>query len=374
MKIKTTTLCFLLLFSLCVHAQTVSTFTGGTPDDAIALDSNGNIYASNYVGDTVFKFTPSGDVSSFVTGLVTPNGLAFNSNDELYICDGQGNTIYKYDTSGTELASYSVSSHPSGIIKSHDDETMIFTRYQGNTIARINLDETITEISSAPELNGPVGLAQDENGVLYVGNYNDRTIYRILGNGDAEYVAQLPTDGGPLPNLGFIAYGQGKLWGTVLGNHKIYCINPDGIDDYTVFAGSVQGGGDGDISEATFSQPNGILLNDTGDTMYITDFGPKNLRIVSGILSVEESTFNASNISLSPNPAQDSLFVEGNLLQGNYGESLYNVAGQRLMEMTITTQGNRISEALNISQLRAGVYFVKISDGEVVVTKKMIKQ
>ncbi|GAH22230.1 unnamed protein product, partial [marine sediment metagenome] len=35
---------------------------------------------------------------------------------------------------------------------------------------------------------------------------------------------------------------------TNLGSDKIYAINPDGIDDYTLFAGSVSGGIDGDIS------------------------------------------------------------------------------------------------------------------------------
>ncbi len=375
MRLKTITLCILTLASLWVNAQTVTTITEGTPDDAIALDSNGNIYASNYVGDTVFKFTPSGDMFSFVTGLNTPNGLAFNSNDELYVCDGQGNTIYKYDIDGNELESFPVTSHPSGIIKSPDSDDMIFTRYTGNTINRLEPDGTITLISDASELNGPVGLAYDENGVLYVGNYNDREIYRVLSNGDLEYIAQLPTDGGSLPNLGFITYGQGKIWGTTMGSHKIYHVNPDEVDDYTLFAGSVAGGADGDISVATFNIPNGILFDNANNTLYITDFGPKNLRIITDvILGVGESELLNSNLRLSPNPAQDNLFLTGTLTEGSYKVELYNVAGQLLSTMSITSVGNEISEAMNISNLVSGVYFVKISDGSNSLTKRMIKK
>ncbi|MDC8006021.1 SMP-30/gluconolactonase/LRE family protein [Aureisphaera galaxeae] len=374
MKLKIITFCMCALASLWAHAQTVTTFSQGTPDDAIVLDSNGNIYCSQYTGDTVFKFTPAGDVESFVTGLNTPNGLEFNSNDELYVCDGQGNTIYRFDSSGTEIDSYPISGHPSGIIKFLDEETMYFTRFIGNTINILETDGTITTFSSDADLNGPVGLAMDGNGTLYVGNYTDRKIFRVLGNGDLEYIAQLPSEAGAFPNLGFITYAQGKIWGTVLGSHKIYCVDPDLVDVYTVFTGSTQGSMDGDISEATFSLPNGIAFNDAGDTMYVTDFGPKNLRIISGILSTEESQLQNSILRLSPNPAQDRLVLEGDLNEGTYTVSMYTISGQLLSEMSISSFGNRISEELNISNLQAGVYLVKISDGASTVTQRMIKK
>ena len=71
---------FLVWASTIISAQQVSTFSGGTPDDAIALDTDGNIYCSNYAGNAVFKFTPSGEVSSFVTGL--KRGRAFFSREK----------------------------------------------------------------------------------------------------------------------------------------------------------------------------------------------------------------------------------------------------------------------------------------------------
>ncbi len=360
-----------LLINLSAFSQTVTTFTGGTPDDGIALDANGNIYCSNYVGDTVFKFTPAGDVSSFVTGLNTPNGLAFNSSGELYVCDGVGNTVYKFDIDGNQLESYTNPGHPSGVIKSFDSETMIFTEYTGNTINAITSGGVSTEISGDPLLNGPVGLAYDDNNELYVGNYNDRKIYKVLSDGSLEYIATV----GNSSNLGFITYAQGMLWGTVLGEHKIYRINPNAIDDVTLFAGSTAGSMDGDISEATFSQPNGIAFNDAGDTMYVTDFGTKNVRIISGIiLGVEDNEGANFDLKIYPNPVKDTLFIEGmNLDEKSYSLRIIDVSGKQVYAKKGALTAEEISQGIDVSNLNKGVYFMKISSGEKTTTKKFIK-
>lgn len=374
MKTKSLWSAALLLSTCILYSQTVSTFTDGTPDDAIAIDSNGSIYASNYVGDSVFKFTTAGAMTTFVSGLNTPNGLGFNSADELYICDGQGNTIFKYDAAGVELNSYPVNGHPSGILKSHLDETMIFTRYVGNTINTLAIDGTISVLSDDVQLNGPVGLAQDENGVLYVGNYNDRIIYRVLGNGDLEYVAQLPTEGGALPNLGFITYAQGNLWGTVLGNHKIYKINPNGIDDFELFAGSVQGGGDGTIADATFSAPNGIQFNDAQDVMYITDFGSKNLRILSGItLGISDNIKSDLDFNITVNAPRDTLHVKGYLQDETYKIAVFDIGGKQVFQDKNTSEQLNFLREIDISSLPSGTYVFEISNGGSSLSKKFVK-
>jgi len=355
-------------------SQTVTTFTNGTPDDAIVLDNAGNIYCSNYVGDTVFKFTPNGDVSSFITGLSSPNGLAFNSNQELYVCDGQGNTIYKYDIDGNLLASYPVTGHPSGIIKSFEDDSMIFTLYNDNVIKKLDTDDTITDISNAPELSGPVGIAYSENGTLFVGNYNNRIIYKVLSNGDLEYIAQLPTDGGPLPNLGFIAYGQGRIWGTTMGSDKIFSVNPNGVDDFMLFAGSIQGSNDGDISKATFNTPNGIYFDESNGIMYVTDFGTKNLRIITGILGIETNNSDRLNLKFYPNPAKNSITISGSTFNSNYTIKIYDISGKLLSEQKEETIESNFSKTIDVSSLSPGTYFFEFFDGTESVSRKFVKQ
>lgn len=375
MKKNTLTILAAIFTATTVFTQTVTTFTAGTPDDDIAIDSNGNIYCSNYMGDTVFKFTPSGDVASFITGLNTPNGIAFNSNDELYVCDGLGDTIYRYDIDGTLIDSYPTASHPSGIIKSFTSEDMIFTEYQGNEINILAPAGTITNLSSAAELNGPVGLAYDPNGVLYVGNYTDREIYKVLENGDVVYIATVPTDGGPLPNLGFIAFGQGFLWGTTMGSDKIYKINPNGINDYELFAGSTQGSNDGDISEATFNTTNGIIFNDAEDTMYVTDFGTKNLRIISGItLSAGDQELKKNKVIIFPNPAVNSINIEAQLLySSDYIITIYNVLGEMIYTAEGAPENLKLNHSVNTQNWHRGTYFIKIKIGDSIITRKVVK-
>jgi len=376
MKKNTLTIIAALLMATTFFAQTVTTFTEGTPDDGIAIDNNGNIYCSNYVGDTVFKFTPSGDATPFITGLNTPNGLAFNSNQDLYVCDGQGNTIYKYDINGALLDSYPTANHPSGIIKSFTNEDMIFTQFSGDVINRLEPDGTITTISAAPELNGPVGLAYDSDGDLYVGNYTDREIYRVLANGDLEYIATVPTDGGALPNLGFIAFGQGFLWGTTMGSDKIFKINPNGVDDFELFAGSTQGSLDGDISEATFHTPNGIAFNDAEDTMYITDFGSKNLRIISDIeLGIGDQGLNKNRFLIFPNPAEKVLHIKLKAHNSEeYSIKIINPVGEIVFSSKKTILNNIEEEIIQIDSLNSGVYFVTLSSKNYSEKYKIIKK
>lgn len=375
MKKLTLTLGTTLLTIVLSFAQTVTTFTEGTPDDAIALDSNGNIYCSNYVGDKVFKFTPSGEMTEFVAGLNTPNGLAFNSNDELYVCDGQGNTIYRYDINGNLLNSYPVTGHPSGIVKSFTDETMIFTEYNGSKINRLGLDGTVTEISSATGLNGPVGIVYDENGVLFIGNYADREIYKVLENGEVEFIAEVPTDGGALPNLGFISFGQGYLWGTTMGSDKIYKINPNGINEVELYAGNIQGSQDGELSEATFHTPNGIAFNETEDTMYITDFGTKNLRVISNIvLANNDQVLKKNNVNLIPNPAnlKTTIYAELNY-DSTYDILVNDVLGRTLLTYEGISSNLKIEKTINLENWKNGTYFINLKLDEVTITKKLIK-
>ena len=358
-----------LLLNISMFSQTVTTFTSGTPDDAIALDSNGNIYCSNYVGDSVFKFTTTGNVSSFVTGLNTPNGLAFNSNDELYVCDGVGNTVYKYDVNGNQLASYNNTGHPSGVLKAFDSETMIFTEYLGNTINTLDPDETILEFSDDSLLVGPVGLAYDDDDNLYVGNYTNRKVYKVLSDGSLVYIATV----GNGSNLGFIAYGRGMLWGTVLGEHKIYKINPNGIDDVTLFAGSTGGSMDGDISVATFNQPNGIAFNAAEDIMYITDFGSKNLRVITDLLGVDDRFSNSIDLKVFPNPTSDTITLNWHNSNEEYSMKVLDMTGKLLFEKTQKTTASDISLNIDVSWLASGTYLVEVNDGDQTITKKFIK-
>jgi len=369
---KKTTFTFLVaLLTLASSAQTVTTYTDGTPDDAIAIDENGNIYASQFTGDSVFTFDSNGTATTFASGMDTPNGLDFDSNGNLYVCDFNANEILRFDSNGVLDASITVPGNPSGMIKAWDNDDMIYTRYGANTINRVTPGGVFTEVSSDAALNGPVGLAYDDDNNLYVANYNNREVFKVLPNGDLEYIATVGTVG----NLGFIAYGHGMLWGTGISDHKIYLIDPADIDEVSVYAGSTIGGTDGDISQATFNRPNGILFSEDETILYITDFGSKNLRIITGVtLSANDNRLNTNNVQLAPNPAVDTLHIRINTSEiGDASLKVYDVLGKTLFSSELILNGNLASSTLDVSAWNSGTYFVEITSQNGTVTKRFIR-
>lgn len=294
-----------LLVSIIGHSQVVQTFfntPGSRVTDALLQDAAGNLYGADYSGTAVYRITPHGESTTFATGFNTPNGLAFDSDGNLFVCDNQGNRIYKLDSQGSFLDTISVF-NPSGIIKSMDSDTMIFTQYQGDKLNKLTPDGLIIETHSGGDLNGPVGLAYDDLGQLYVGNFDDREIYRIDGD-ELVYIATVP---GPSSNgwLGFITYGQGVLWGTNFGGHDIYKIYPSYTDSVSFFAGGSLGATNGPIDEARFNQPNGILASTSGDTIFVSEFSTGHIRMITDLVSPTTEIGSAvPELSVFPNPSK----------------------------------------------------------------------
>ncbi len=152
-------------------------------------------------------------------------------------------------------------------------------------------------------LNGSVGLAHTEDGTLYVANFTDRTIYRVTST-DLEYVATVP---GPSNGvLGFISGAGGTLYGTSWNSHAIYAIEPAYMDSVRLVAGgNGQGNTDGEVSTAKFNQPNGILAVAGGDTIYVSDFGSKNIRMITGVSTGIAEQPHREGIHIWPNPVTE---------------------------------------------------------------------
>ncbi len=284
-----------LIFSvICISCQpgdvpqittTVETVTEGSFYDGLALDKQGNLYGSDFVGNTVYKMIPSREVTIFADGFVTPNGIGVNKNNEIYICDHFGNTIYKYANDGTRLDSIPAIT-PAGIKRVPGSEDMLFVEYNTNTINLLKTNGSIRKLFEGAPINGPAGIAFDRKGNTYIGNFLDRKIYKYK-NGAVTFIAQLPAGAAEGNFLGFLTFAKGYLFATQLGEHKIYKINPNQENDFEIFAGSMQGNTDGELSEATFNFPNGILASKDQKILYVSDAGTSNLRILSNSIQYE---------------------------------------------------------------------------------------
>lgn len=369
----------LLFFSLSPYAQTVSTFyPNASVDDALAFDSQGNLYGSHYTGSIVWKFTPDGVRSKFMTGLDTPNGLAFDSNDNLYVIDNVGDAIYRVapDSTVTDLVPNFFS--PSGIVKMPQSDTMIVSSYVGDKLVKLAPDGVITDFVVGGLVNGPVGMAYDENEDLLVGNYEDRWIYKISPSGVLDTITLLNVPGN---NIGFIAYRNGFIYATMIAGHTIYKIDLDG--NYELFAGSSTPGNlDGDVSVAQFNAPNGIVLSPGGDSLYVSDFNPESIRIISnldGTVSTDDFIHQSSitESAISPNPANEETLLNFELSKPQtLNISIFDINGQLVHSILDSKrlQAGTHHFTIHTDALPRGMYFIKMAttSGDEVV-KKLVK-
>lgn len=360
---------YILIFtivSLVAHGQEVTTVLNSPEavvDDALAIDSRGNLYGSNFFGDSVYKITPSGEVSVFVSGLANPNGLAFDRQGHLFIAEFSASIIHKYDKDGNLIKSFPVDGIPSGMIQSRFRNSIIYTDVRDNGIKELLSDGTVKVLYKGEPLNAPVGLAFDRRGALYIGNFNDRKIYKLNPRSEElEYIATVPDSGTDFPFLGFITYANGSLLGTVYGEHKIYKINPRKVDDVTIFAGSTNGDMDGDITEATFSYPAGIIANRTGTELYVSELsGEGNIRKISRKRQLRKPKLA---IKLFPNPTSDNLNISVVLSK----ETNFNIIIQNIFTKTKVYDSDEFSDdknflkTISVKDWQPGFYKVLITE------------
>lgn len=362
---------FLLIFSLFLFfniqliAQTVTTLASGVGiDDALVLDSDGNLYGSNYDGSDIFKMTPDGVVSSFASGFNTPNGLAFDSQGLLYMADNVGNQIFKIQPDGTVTSFIDNFFNPSGLLFKEGTDTLIATSYMDNQLSTIATDSSVQIFSTETDYNGPVGLCYDEEGNLYIANYNDHKIFKMDTNGAFSFFAE-PPGSGP---IGFITYANGYIYATMFNNHKIFKIDLTGTA--TLLVGSTAGSTDGDASVAKFNRPNGILASVTGDSLYVSDYGTKSLRLITdlqGTTSTASLDESALQLQILPNPMNKVGQLNFQLTEAHQVHAvLVNQYGQEvrhLLSSTVVGSGAH-QIAFDVDDLETGIYYCLFDIGE----------
>ncbi len=364
MKATITTISLFVL-SISANAQTVvSTLVenGATPfTDDLIEDASGNLYCADYSGDAVFKRTPSGVVTTFVNGLNTPNGLAFNSAGELYVCDNIGSRIYIFDAAGIPLDTITIT-NPSGIIKDAVSDTMIVTTYGSiSELKKLAPDGSIIDFHAGGDLNGPVGLEYCL-GDLYVANFNDRKIFKVEED-TVIYLTQLPGTG----RLGFLANAGNKMLATAFNGQKLYTIDPVS-EEVHIYAGNSFGGIDGALDSAQFTTPNGVYVNPSLDSIYVSEYNTGKLRLITGFtLGLPEESF-ATTFDLFPNPSSGTFSIKYNT-QEHYTVSILTLDGKIIEEKWV----EETQVTFDQLDLEAGIYLVQIKvKGAVIAQNRLV--
>lgn len=362
-------------------SQTVETIAGPNSGitDGLVRDSQGNLYGSDFDGTSVFKVTPIGEVSQFATGFGHPNGMTIDADDNIYLAATWDHAIYRISPDG-EVAQYGpYVQNPNGLVFEPDSDTLIITSYALSSVRKLAPDGTLTDYISGGDLNGPLGLAYDDENTLYVSNFNDGMVFRVVDD-ELVHLGTIPS--GPLWGsnyaCGFLTYASGALYGTGIAVNIVYQLTLEG--ELSEFAGTGDAGmADGPADQATFNLPNGITTNSTGDTLYVSDFNTQAVRMITGFASpvnhnredLPSGFILAQNY---PNPFNPSTRINYYLpLQTTVRLVVLNNLGREVVELINKEQpAGSFSTFFEASSLSSGTYYYQLSTESGSLTRPMI--
>ena len=410
------------------------TYEGGTNDIGtifkIMHDGTGYAKLLDFASATTGRY-PSGSLTSdgtFLYGMTKWGGSNGNGNIFKIMPDGTG-FIQLF-----EFALNVNGGYPLGSLIS--DGTFLYGMTQnggtntGGTIFKIMPDGTgfvkIFDFSSVISGNGPKGSLTFDGTFLYGmtelgGTNNLGTIFKIMpdGTGYSKLLDFAGASNGSLP-YGSLIYDGTFLYGmTLLGGINdfgtIFKIMPDGtgysnlldfagtsngrypmgslISDGTFLYGTTTLGGtnshgtifkimpDGtnyekllDLVFLTGAYPWGSLFSD-GTFLYgMTEQGGTSggkgvlFKYSPEALDIDELLMNNNELLVYPNPASDNFTISINAVMKNAQVEICNVFGEKVYSTVL----NNKRETINTKQFSSGIYFVKVSDGEKLFTKKLI--
>lgn len=289
-----------------------------------ATDGQGNVYVTDNKSNCVRKITPAGVVSTLAgsgsIGLVDgpgataqfdfPNGIAVTSQGTVYVADTNNNCIRTISPTGVVstlagAASYGLQDGPAA--------TARFWQ--------------------------PRGLALDQQGTLYVADYQNNRVRKITAAGvvstlagsgpsNVNFVAENFTDGPAASALfyypsGVAVDGQGTVYVADYQNNRIRKVTAAGV--VSTVAGSTGGCADGDAAQAKLYLPTDVAVDASG-TLYVADFGNGCLRRISPAGQVSVFAGACTRLGYADGPIASSLFSRSVGLVVNPAGTLLYVA------------------------------------------------
>ena len=416
MKNKSKILCItLLLFfsNIVTQAQEVTTFAGKYQGDfdgqgtaaqfnyptGIAIDTNGNLFVVDANNTKIRKITPEGFVSTFAgssmgsadgTGTTaqfdSPYGITIDAANNLFITDSYSSRIRKITPDGVVstiagsipgfadgTGSEAQFNNPAGIAidvtgnlyvadKNNNRIRKVTPLGAVSTIAGNASSGLVDGIGTDAKFSVPFGITIDATGNLYVADTFNNTIRKITTTGEVTTLAGSNIIG-TLDGIGTAAQffqpcgitidALGNLYVADSWSSKIRKITPAGM--VTTVAG-----------ETLFNYPQGIAI-DTAGNLFIAD--TNNFRIQKIGLFLNKNNFKlVSSFSFYPNPSNEILYVNSNY-DGDF--IILNQVGQ--ITKSFKVKSNSFN-TINISDLSAGIYYVKSVKETNISSQKLIIQ
>ena len=224
----------------------------------IASDADGNIYVTNGDSYQLFKITPAGAISRRDResgGEILPRyGLVFGPEEELYSYVWHTYPIYKFDDIASYFGSAGVTapdtlaggtkgyvdgdganakfnlddgSNGRGAICVDKDGNLYVADGGNNAVRKITPDGTVTTLAgggpsksgfkdgtgSAARFKGPLGIAVDSAGNVYVGDNGNEAIRKVTPEGKVTTLVSRESAGTEVPTTYLVFDSDGNLYG-----------------------------------------------------------------------------------------------------------------------------------------------------------------
>ncbi|MFK8009223.1 MAG: SMP-30/gluconolactonase/LRE family protein [Saprospiraceae bacterium] len=351
---------FLFLIPVAFFAQNVTTLINDSSRDfeAIHWHEDGRIFSVDYNNGRLYQIYLDGTVETLVTGISNLAGGGFGADGSFYFSSLGTNQIYRLNSDATTTSIASGLNFPTGILQSNSTDTLYVAQYGNNSVAKVSISSgEKTNWASANGINGPDGVIDDGNGNILIANYDDNKIHIADMNGNVSLFATLPSFG----LMGYITkFGENIYVPSIAGN-KIYKVTMDGLAE--VLAGSgAPGNLDGESEMATFNDPNGIVINPTGDTLLITD--GRRIRMITNLEGTSKSNDlnEISDLKITPNPANELIILIFKTKEALELEwRIFNQQGQTILHdnfQNYLVGENKIQVSIN--HLSVGVYSIQL--------------
>ena len=323
------------------------------PDD-ICIDSQGNLYVTDFWNYKIRKITPAGVVTTFagttsgfadgaanIAKFSYLEGICIDVQGNLFVADGGNNRIRKIT--------------PTGIVSTVAGST---SGYQDG-------------LGTSAKFDYPSGICVDSNNNLFICEAFGQKIRKInslgivstiAGNGSPGYADGQGTAAQFNMATGICIDALGNLFVADSFNDRIRKITQLGY--VTTYTGFTSGYADGSLSEAQFNNPYGISIDSIGN-IYVAEKDNDKIRKIETNLST--TNFDLFNYSLYPNPNKGNFSI--NSLQSGSLE-IYDILGQLVFTKKEINTTNQIE-----TNLKKGIYLVKITneDGKTVTQKMVIE-
>jgi len=157
-------------------------------------------FGGSWKGDAVFRSTPEGAVEVYARGFDGPTDTVMDSRGNVFVSNYNTNVISVIAPDRSVRAFATTPQGPAGMAIGADD-TLYVTIFglphgDGRSILAITPEGAVSTYVDSPDLHGSVGLAIDDQGVLYVSAGRDGRIFRVPERGRLELFSCIPLMGG----------------------------------------------------------------------------------------------------------------------------------------------------------------------------------